>query len=324
MISVIIPHHEESIDLMNPCLSSLDMQQGIDFSRDVEILIINDSKEHIIQDFSKYKNIAPRIKQLFNEKKDYMGISRQIGIDNSAGDYVMFIDSDDMLAMPMVICDALSRTRVMPDVDVFCYRFYEETILPNGQYTYIDHPNDFTWMFAKVYKKSFLFEHNIKFHDDLLWHEDTYFNQLVLAYAPKIETLEYLVYLWHCTLDSITRRNSSDYTYGSLSMYIDAFDKLLDRTRMLFSGAQVLEKVAWLSTYIYCCLQRNELTDSRDSHRRDIEQKLSTFIKRWDPNLLLLAPEMMPLITDTIRVQATGYFLPTEGFPEFIKKLSTI
>lgn len=321
MISVIIPHHNENLDLMNGCLSSLDIQTGIDFKNDLEILIVNDSKECVIADFSKYKNINPLIRQFFNDKQGYMGVSRQIGIDNARGEYLLFIDSDDMFTMPMLLCDLISRTRVFPEKDVFCFKFYEESIGGDGHYKYLDHPHEFTWMFAKLYKRDFIVKNNIRFHDDVLWHEDTYFNQVLLSYRPDIDYVDYFGYLWHCTPESITRRNSAEYGYSSLSMYIDAHDKLLERVNLLMTGRQVLEKAIWLIVYIYCCLQKNMQTNFREQYRTDIENKLAEFAEKWDSRNRAVSDEALPYVAEIIQAQCNDAFLPTEGFQQFVKRI---
>lgn len=321
MISIIIPHHQEDLRLMYSCLSSLDSQIGINFEEDLEIIIVNDDKDHTIKDFSLFSNIEPCIKQFFNEKTGYMGISRQIGIDNSSGDYLLFIDADDMLGMPMLICDLISRIKAFPDKDVFCYRFFEESILSSGQHTYLEHEHDFIWMFAKCYKKDFIIRNNIRFHEDILWHEDTYFNQVLLTYQPNIEYLNYLGYVWKCTFDSITRKNSAEYSYSSLCMYIDAIDKVIERVKLMVNGAAIIDKVSWLASYMYSCLQKINQVDFREKYKKDIEKKLSQFIKKWDNAKLLLTDDFIGQAISTIQNQANNGFLPNEGYVSFVERI---
>lgn len=321
MISIIIPHHKETLDVMNGCLSSLDIQAGIDFEKDMEIIIVNDDKDGMITDFSKYTNIKFRIRQFFNDKAGYMGVSRQIGIDNARGEYLLFIDSDDMFTLPMLLCDLLSRTRVFPNKDVFCFKFYEESIAGDCSYRYLDHEHDFIWMFAKLYKKEFIVNNNIRFHNDILWHEDTYFNQVLLACNPDVDYVDYFAYLWHCTPESITRKNSAEYGYSSLCMYIDAHDKLLDRIRLLVTGQQVLQKAIWLIVYIYCSLQKNTQTNFRERYRNDIECQLAEFAKKWDKDNSAISVAMLPYIAEIIQAQCNNVFLPQEGFEQFVKRI---
>lgn len=322
MISVIIPHHQETVDIMNGCLSSLDTQLGIDFNSDIEVIIINDDLSYQIKDFSKYKNIGPRIRQLFNARKGYMGISRQLGIDSSVGDYLMFIDSDDMLASPLVICDIVARTKQSPQTDVFCYKFYEEVIAGDNSHKFIEHNHDFTWMFAKAYKKEFIKKNGIAFHTNVLWHEDTYFNQLLLAYNPQIETIQFLVYVWRCLETSITRNNKAEYTYSSLGMFIDAHDKVLEKIYKQVTPQQLQEKVIWVTAYLYCLLSKAVMPEVKLRYRGQIEFRLGEYIHKWSKDDMLSANSQL-IASQVIQQNADGMFLPEEGYTEFVKRVES-
>lgn len=318
LISVVIPHHQETLQFMTPLLSSLDMQIGIDF-KEVEFLIVNDDKGHIIKDFSKFANIAPRVKNLFNEKIGYMGISRQIGIDNAKGDYVLFFDADDLCYSCTILFDLMSRC-CHKDADIYGYKFIEESKDEFGNTVYILHDFSWIWMFAKLYSREFLIKNNIKFSNTLLWHEDTYFNQTLAAYNPRVQVLDYVGYVWRFNPNSITRRNNAEYTSKSLCMYIDSIDEVIKRTRQIVTGQQILEKKVWLIAYIYGTLQEMTQLDIRNQARPNIEKRLGEFIKKYDPQHDCLKPEYLRIVSDTIHANQS-IFIPNEGFDNFVKRI---
>ena len=65
--------------------------------KDSELILINDcSPDSSLVILDKYKDY-PNIKVINNEVNLGPGVSRQIGLANSCGDYTIFVDSDDWL-----------------------------------------------------------------------------------------------------------------------------------------------------------------------------------------------------------------------------------
>ena len=81
-----------------------------------------------------------------------------------------------------------------------------------------NHFNDLVWVFGKMYRRSFLEKYNIRFHPTSRANEDNGFNTLCRLYSNENEQIfmfEDLVYYWHPTEDSITRRNNEEYAKSS-------------------------------------------------------------------------------------------------------------
>lgn len=315
MLSVIIPHHKETIAQMNPLLSSLNAQVGINFD-DVEFLIINDNKEGALKksDFNPYINLTPRVRIFFNNKEGYMGISRQIGIDNAGGDYLIFCDADDALYSITILYDLSTRK----GADVYSYGFIEQM----GDGRWVEHPSQFTWMFAKSYRKQFLTEHNVRFSEDILWHEDTYFNQVLLAYNPVIEHLTYTGYAWLYSPNTITRRNNAEYTSKSMCMFVDALDARLERIKYVISSERFASIVIEDIAYMYSILQNNVQLDILNQVRKDIEERLSRYVKKYDSQLVCISPDAQRIICDKIKGSFNNsLFIPNEGFNSFIERI---
>lgn len=316
MISVIIPHHKEDGVMMTPLMSSLNSQVGVNWN-DVEVIVVNDDKEHELtaDSLGAYANIQSRVRSFFNGKTGYMGVSRQIGIDNANGDYLIFCDADDALYSVTVLYDLMARK----GADVYSYKFLEQ----NGENRWIEHQPQFTWMFAKSYRKSFIQEHDIRFHDDLLWHEDTYFNQVLLAYSPRVEILGYAGYVWLYSPDTITRRNNAEYTSKSMCMYIDSLDARLDRIRYVIPKDTYKTHVLNDIVYIYCVLQNETQKDMLDTVRQDIEKRLTEYIRKRDPELSCLSADVKRTVTSRIRgCMDNMLIIPNEGFEAFIRRVT--
>jgi len=91
LVSIIIPYYKKKkyiIDTINSALSQS--------YKKIEILIVYDDENHDDLKFlEKIKNQDERIKIIINKKRMGAGISRNIGIFNSTGSYIAFLDADD-------------------------------------------------------------------------------------------------------------------------------------------------------------------------------------------------------------------------------------
>ena len=89
-LSVIVPVYNVE-KYLNKCLESLINQTY----KNLEIVVVEDcSKDNskkLLENYKKYKNI----KFIYNKKNSGLSFSRNVGIENSTGDYIGFVDSDD-------------------------------------------------------------------------------------------------------------------------------------------------------------------------------------------------------------------------------------
>lgn len=222
MISIVIPTHNESLEIFKPLLNSINTQIGINFSQDIEILICSDAEHNSLKDadYSEYKNICDIIRFIDSPVKNNIGLNRQAGIDNAKGEYVFFCDADDMLFNAGVLRELRDIIEKDP-VDMYCFDFIEE--VPNAHdNTYINHPFNWTWCFAKAYRVQFLKDHGIRFNPNLKYHEDSYFNFLVRYADAEVRSIQKQAYLWKCRKDSITRNNNCEYSFVSWDEYLYA------------------------------------------------------------------------------------------------------
>ena len=89
-ISIIVPMYN-SEKYIKKCLESILNQTYEDF----EVLLVNDGSTDKTESIVNRYN-DKRIKYIKN-KKSGIGKTRNLGIDKSKGEYLMFVDSDDYL-----------------------------------------------------------------------------------------------------------------------------------------------------------------------------------------------------------------------------------
>ncbi len=215
-IDIIIPAYNAQNTIIR-CICSIAMQSIID---DVHITIVNDGSDG---DYSQVREMFydyTVITEMPYNNNMGPGYARRYGLEHTENPYVMFIDADDTLQGSFalkILRDELDKDE---HVAVVSGAFIEETMAG----TFLMHNQDMTWMFGKMYKRSFLDKYNITFNDTRS-NEDTGFNTLVKLCCNPNERITFhpdIAYVWHASANSITRANDCDYSFnGSFVGYTE-------------------------------------------------------------------------------------------------------
>lgn len=207
-IDIIIPAFNAE-DTIKRTLYSLASQVNI---QECVVTIIDDHSdcryESIVAPFRK----DMLVKILRTLENGGPGNSRQYGIDHTFCPYLTFIDADDNFFN----CFSLSRLKSALESsksDMIISKFLEE--VPNKL---IEHSPNFTWMFGKIYRRSFLEKYNIHFcKENSFSNEDLGFNlqcKFAGANGAKISTLDDNTYIWRYKEDTITRIDNHSYEFN--------------------------------------------------------------------------------------------------------------
>ena len=139
-VSVVVPVYNVEMYLKE-CLDSLINQTF----KDIEIICVNDgSTDNSLNILNEYASKDERIK-VFSKENSGPGPTRNFGIDNAQGEYLLFVDSDDWLDLDAI--KILYETSKSQDLDLLIFlaedyddlqdKFYEEdyynnSLLPNS------------------------------------------------------------------------------------------------------------------------------------------------------------------------------------------------
>lgn len=194
LISVIIPVYNGESDIKKTINSLLN--QTIQF-KNIEVILIDDcSTDNSLKIMNKFSNNYSNIKVIhLNKNNGTPGYPRNIGISQSSGKFIMFLDSGDCYNKDM--CETLYNEIKKENVDfISClyYHYYNKknnTKVKNPLNQYgpkikinnindfptileIDNPHAFV-VWNKIFNKSFIMKNGIKFLDKCSC-EDFYFN----------------------------------------------------------------------------------------------------------------------------------------------------
>lgn len=217
-ISVVIPVYNAEKYLSNT-LNSLSKQTFQEF----EIIMVNDGSKdrslEIINDYQiNHSNVV-----VVNQENKGVSVARNVGIQYAKGEYVCFLDADDLYHK-----DCLQKLYKIADSNadvVICDMgiFYHECKLPfeqqedirieelrhkyqEGLFGYLMERGIGISSASKMYKRDFLLQHDLFFDEQSTYGEDMFFNWKVLLAAKIVYYANYVLYYYRQSRKSAVSR----------------------------------------------------------------------------------------------------------------------
>ena len=226
-ISIVIPIYNVE-KYLRKCLDSV-YSLNLD---NKEVVLVNDgSTDTSINILNEFKNKYPNKTKLITQKNQGLSEARNIGIKNSNGKYILFIDSDDFI-IPTETEEFINFV-LDKKVDILIgnYReYYNENYIVQKSFYNLDKNLEKEGIFfiengvknkcfrfavwQNIYRKNFLLENNLFFKKGLL-HEDSLFTLEAFFYAKKVRCFNKKFYFYRKNnLESITQTvNKKNYEH---------------------------------------------------------------------------------------------------------------
>ncbi len=266
-LSVIVPVYNGE-KCLEKCLESLTRQN---FKRSLqEVIVVNDGStdntEKIIDRFCKGYDYFVKV----NKSNGGVSSARNVGLSVAKGDFIAFVDADDMLAdnaYPTIIkllyekeLDGLTMD-FETDAKLFSFVVADEDNI--GEDFSVDKSKKISNVWATVYKRKVLNDNAILFDTNLKRYEDLLFSYKFLDKAKRVGTLRQKWYffdksempLW--SVDKILARwEEKDWLDGEEEYFLNSlvFGKRLKDYQEQNAGAYNLdcgiEYFAWLEKYL--------------------------------------------------------------------------
>ncbi len=209
LISFIVTYYDISIEMLRECLASILSLSLSDDER--EILLIDDGSDHCpLEDIKEY------LDKLIYVRKPNGGLSsaRNMGIEACSGQYIQFIDADDLLNGPSYEhCLSLVK-QFAPDIVLFhlSNRHEEDTLTdyegPIEGAEYMRHYNLRASSCGYIFRRKALAK--LRFTNGIL-HEDEEFTPQLFIRADKVFTTKAKAYYYRERTLSITHDDSSEW-----------------------------------------------------------------------------------------------------------------
>lgn len=202
LVTIIVPVYN-SQDTVEKCILSLVEQTYTH----IEIILIDDgSSDNSYELCIKYMNKDKRIRVLHHDNHG-VSYTRNVGIDNAKGDYMMFVDADDIVLPDMVeqylyvavnssadvviggliFVDENRRREIYPPENSSSAESILNTVIQN-------HSGVLGYVCNKMYYTDIIKKHNIVFPEQLSIQEDLVFFLEVLDYVQVIIPIQYAGY----------------------------------------------------------------------------------------------------------------------------------
>ena len=225
-ISIIIPIYNVE-KYIEECLVSVFNQTYTN----LEILCINDcSTDSTLQKLEQLKSADNRMRIINNEKNLGLARTRNRGIHETKGDYLYFLDSDDIL--PQNTIEKMLSYAQEENIDIVVGRLQAFTEEENKRFNrraasmtnalsrfnkevfQVSYENGIKFLSdipciacSKLYKTSFLAKNNLLFIEDKITHEDNGFFLKIFSALPKLYLINDICLKYRIRANSITANN---------------------------------------------------------------------------------------------------------------------
>ena len=215
-LDLIVTHYDEPWEIGKKFFDMLAMQRNIDFS-DIRVILVQDGKETTLPWNELLKDYPFRIKVVTTASHGGAAYARNAGLYVADADWVMFCDFDDMFADVVSIRGILM---VLPtdDADVIWMCTYREervraTQRDNSGVFVNCLDENFYFTHGKMYRRSVLKEHDIRFDERLKYEYENTFNHVALSIIPPHRvlklTVDFLPYMKTLREDSYTMKQET-------------------------------------------------------------------------------------------------------------------
>lgn len=242
-LSVIVPVFNVS-SLIVRCIDSLINQSYLN----LEIIIVNDGSTDDSYEYIKQYLNYPQIKYIY-QKNQGLGQARNVGMHNSTGDYISFVDSDDWVDLDLYQIMIREMEQSKTDIALCGIKNeYNNYISSNERYNYpinnvitgrkalclLSRSDNNNYLISpvvwnKIYNKELLLKNNLAFLKRSYWEDDVFSFQTFME-ANSVCVVPNVYYHYYQREGSITKRFSKKHiddlieAFQILYKYIENYD----------------------------------------------------------------------------------------------------
>lgn len=255
IISIIVPVYNVE-KYLNKCINSILNQTFEDY----ELILVDDgSTDNSSRICDEYAKIDDRIK-VIHKINGGLSSARNMGIENSCGEYIAFIDSDDYIHPQMIEILYNNIKMYQADISICNYENVKENEAYNKiifkdfklidreikEYTNIDALKEldnknvliFTIACNKLYKKQLF--NNVRYKEGKI-HEDEFIIHELLYYSSKIVYTNKKLYYYFMREGSITK---SKYSISRIDL-LDAHKERIRFFRNIVKDKDMVERAVF-------------------------------------------------------------------------------
>lgn len=223
LISVIVPVYKCE-KYLKKCVGSILSQSY----SNLEVLLIDDGSPDGSPAICDSFAAADKRVKVFHKENGGASSARNVGLENATGDYVCFVDSDDLVPENSVldlfqsitknacqyaegICGILGRSTVKKTIEKEKIISWAEN--PKELLCYLTQIGSYS-PYSKIYDAKIIREHNLRFDESLKCSEDTLFIRQYLSHCSRMVLIPTVVYEYNTENEaSLSKRFYSDFCH---------------------------------------------------------------------------------------------------------------
>ncbi len=211
-LSIIIPAYNAEAYLPQ-CLDSILAQER----QGCEVIVVDDgSTDGTAALLERYPDV-----KVIHQENHGMSTARNRGLDEARGEYILFVDSDDLLtdgALATLVVEFSGEDIIAFNARKLHDATGEQTYHPTIRepettdgWSYFCHHRleatdiHFVCIWQRAYRRRFLVDNNLRFADGLRRAEDDLFTTQAMLYAKSVKTIANCPYTYRVRQGSITR-----------------------------------------------------------------------------------------------------------------------
>ena len=284
-VSVIIPVYKVPLEYLRACLDSVIAQA----MQECEFILVSDGAPEA--ECSVCEEFAARDTRFKFFKREHAGVSatRNFGIIQASGEYITFVDSDDILLNNAL--EIWHRHAKKWDSDILTTNYAELNCSNCKKYLWTLNPiasinkqgiesilREFICLkpnsiprgpWGKFYRKKFIITNNISFDTQLTIGEDLVFNFISFSKATTVSFHPEILYFYRNNPQSVTRTFSHNFYYDRIAPLLKIQFLFKNRYNDLL-GREILD--IFFQSWQHCYLhpQNKESLPIRIKHLKQI------------------------------------------------------
>ena len=302
-ISVIVPVYNVEKYLPD-CLDSILKQNGISF----EIICVNDgSKDASLEILNSYERKTSKIK-VYTTSNNGLSAARNFGIEKASGEFLYFLDSDDMLASEKDLADMVYQMREY-DLDVLyfdgdsffddekmnhmqfkdCYGCKQEYgIYDRGEELFarlVDEDDYFVSASLQCLRRVFIKEHGLRFAEGFLYEDNLFMFESILT-ANRVKHIKKEILLRRVREGSIMTSKETAKGFCSAYYIIQRMQSARDvKFKDCKCQNQIKEVIEKMGNFAWWYYQQLSYDEKRQLNNLPVDEmcKIKKWLKEKDP-----------------------------------------
>ncbi len=263
-VSVIVPVYNAS-EQFSGCIGNL-VHQTLE---DIEIIFVDDcSTDNSLSILLECQRQYPqKVRVIASPENRRAGGARNLGLDLATGEYIGFVDADDLPDVQMY--EKLYAKAKEGDYDMVDGGFVfdkkesltlyttdtETGELNNAKRSRLIRIGGYLW--SKIVRRSLIEEQHLRFREHVPMLEDADFLDVLFATADSIGNLKEIIYRYKNTEDSLSKNMDRKAYWTSL---YTAMEAIYERTHTLKNFKQIrkaldYENIQWYSSAVNSCVE---------------------------------------------------------------------